>query len=81
MYKMVKISTENKDIGEKLNVENIYDLIDKEIKDKFKTNNPKKQQIREYKRHGSELIVDEKFMYTHDNTYNKELQGINTKRN
>ena len=35
---MYKISTENKDIGEKLNVENIYDLIDKEIKDKFKTN-------------------------------------------
>ena len=46
-------------MGEKLGVENIYDLIDKEIKEKFKTNNPTKQQIREYKRHGSELINDE----------------------
>ena len=64
MYKMVKISPENKDMGEKSNVENIYDLIDKEIKDKFKTNNPKKQQIRENKRHESESIFDEKFMYT-----------------
>ena len=53
-------------MGEKLGVENIYDLIDKEIKDKFKTNNPTKQQIREYKRNGSELINDEKFMYTHE---------------
>ena len=29
----------NKDIGKKLGVENIYDLIDKEIKDKIGTNN------------------------------------------
>ena len=29
----------NKDIGKKSGVENIYDLIDKEIKDKIGTNN------------------------------------------
>ena len=30
----------NKDIREKLGAENIYDLIDKEIKDRFETRNP-----------------------------------------
>ena len=42
----------NKDIGEKLGVENIYDLIDKEIKGRFKTRNPTDGQSREYKRYG-----------------------------
>ena len=56
----------NKDIGKKLGVENIYDLIDKEIKGKFETNNPTKQQIKEYKRNGSELIDGKKFVYTHE---------------
>ena len=41
-------------------------MIDKEIKGKFETTNPTKQQIRKYKRHGSELIDDEKFMYTQE---------------
>ena len=57
----------NKDIGEKLGFQNIYDLIDKEIKGRFETRNPTVEQIREYKGHGSELIDDEKFMYTRDN--------------
>ena len=40
-----------------LDVENIYGLIDKEIKGKFETTDPtKKKQIREYKRHGSEWV-------------------------
>ena len=56
----------NKDIGENLSVGNIYDLIDKEVKGKFETKNPTDEQIREYKRHGSELIDDEKFMYTRE---------------
>ena len=56
----------NKDIGEKLDAEIIYDLIDKEIKGKFETTYPTKQQIRKYKRHGSAVIDDEKFMYTHE---------------
>ena len=36
----------NKDIGEKVGVENIYDLIDKETKTKFQTRNPTNEQIR-----------------------------------
>ena len=56
----------NKDIGENLSVGNIYDLMDKEGKGKFETKNPTDEQIREYKRHGSELIDDEKFMYTRE---------------
>ena len=38
-----------KDIGEKLDVKNIFDLVDKEIKGKFETNYPTEQQIRKYK--------------------------------
>ena len=49
----------NKDIED----ENIYDLIDKKVKGRFETKNPTNEQIREYKRHGSELIDGEKFIY------------------
>ena len=56
----------NKDIGEKLSVENNYNLIDKEIKGKFETRNLTNEQIREYKTHGSELNDGEKFMYTRE---------------
>ena len=52
-----------KDIGEKLDVKNIFDLVDKEIKGNFETNYLTKQQIRKYKRHGSEFIENEKFKY------------------
>ena len=55
-----------KDIGKELDVKNILDLVDKEIKGKLNTNNPTKQQIRKYKRHGSEFIEDTKFMYAHE---------------
>ena len=55
-----------KDKGKKLDAKNIFDLVDKEIKGKFETNYTKEQQIRKYKRHGSELIKDEKSMYTHE---------------
>ena len=54
-----------KDIGEKLDVKNILDLVDKEIKGKFETNSFTKQQIGKYKIHGSELIENEKHMYAH----------------
>ena len=57
----------NKDIGEKIVVENIDDLIDKDIKGNCKTNNSTKQNTRQYKRHWSEIIDDEKFMYSHEN--------------
>ena len=40
----------NKDMGGKLSVENIYDLIDKEIKGKFETKNPTKKQIKKYQK-------------------------------
>ena len=52
-----------KHIGETLGVENIDDLIDKEIKGRFETRNPTNEQINENKRHGSELIDVEKFMF------------------
>ena len=55
-----------KDIGRELHVKNIFDLVDKEIKGKFETNYPTEQQIRKYKRHGSELTIDEKIMYAHE---------------
>ena len=54
------------DIQKKLDVKNIHDLFDKEIKGKFKTNNLTDKQIKMYKIHGSELIDGETFMYTHE---------------
>ena len=61
-----KLWLKNKDIGENLDVKNVYHLIDKKIKGKFnKTYNPTKRQIKEYKRHGSELIT-----YTHGKIVN-----------
>ena len=66
IVKEKKLWLRNKDIGEKLGVENIYDFIGKEIKGKVEKNNPTEQEIKEYKRHGSKLIDDEKFMYTHE---------------
>ena len=53
-------------IGRNLHVKNIFNLVDKEIKVKFETNYLAKQQIRKYKRHGSEFIENEKFMYAHE---------------
>ena len=55
-----------KDIAEKLDVKNIFDVVDKEIKGKFETNYPTEQQIRKYKRHGSKFTENEKFMYAHE---------------
>ena len=43
------------DIQNTLDAKNIHDLIDKEIKDKFKTTNLKDEQIKKNKRRGSEL--------------------------
>ena len=55
-----------KDIGRELDVNNICDSVDKEIKSKFETNYPTKLQIRKCKRHGSEFIERIKFMYAHE---------------
>ena len=50
----------------KLEAKNIHDLVDKEIKGKFKTNKLKDERIKKYKIHGSELIDGEKFIYAHE---------------
>ena len=54
------------DIQKILNVKNIHDLVDKEIKGKFKTKNPTNKQIKKYKKDGSELIDNKKFMHAHE---------------
>ena len=54
------------DIQKQIDVKSIRDLVDKEIKGKFKTNNLTDEQIKKYKRHGSELIDGEKFVYAHE---------------
>ena len=54
------------DIQKKLDVKNIYDLVDKEIKGKCKTNDVTDERSKKYKTHGSELIDGEKFMYAHE---------------
>ena len=54
------------DVQKKIDVKNIHDLVDKEIKGKFKTNNLTDEQIKKCKIHGSELIGGEKFMYAHE---------------
>ena len=53
-------------IQRKLDIKNINDLADKEIKGKFKTNKLPDEQIKQYKRHGPELIDGEKFVYAHE---------------
>ena len=55
-----------KDTGRELEVKSIFDLVDKEINGKFETNYPTEQQIRKYKRDGSELTEHQKFMYAHE---------------
>ena len=51
-----KMWLRNKYIGEKIGIQNICDLVNEEIKGKCETDNPTKQQIRKYKRHGSKKI-------------------------
>ena len=48
---------------DKLDVKNIGDLVYKKIKSKFETNYLIEQNIRKYKKHGSEFIQGIKFMY------------------
>ena len=55
-----------KDTRRKLDVKNIFDLVDKETKDKFETNYLTKQQIRKYIRQESEFIEGIKFIYRHE---------------
>ena len=55
-----------KDMGEKLDVKSIGDLIYKEIKGKYETSYLTEQQIRKYKKHGSVFFQGTKFMYAHE---------------
>ena len=54
------------EMQKELDVRNIHDLVDKEIKFKFKTNNPTNKQIKKYKKRGSELIDGKNFVYAHE---------------
>ena len=63
-----------KDLGKKLNVKNIFHLVDKEIKGKFK-DCPTKNQIKKYKKHGSELTEGVKHIYTHENVVILVIMG------
>ena len=49
------------DIQKGLGVENIYDLVRREVLGRFDTNNPTEQQTRNYKGHGSEWLKMCKF--------------------
>ena len=53
-------------IQKKLDVKNIHDLVDKETTGELHTNNVEDEQIKMYKRHGSELIYGEKCVYAHE---------------
>ena len=61
-----KLCLGKKDIGEKLGVQKFSYLVDKKTKGKWETNNPIKQPIAKYIRHGSKLIDGEEFVYTHE---------------
>ena len=70
----IKVETSNKsvlwikmiNIQKKLDAKNIHNLVDTEIKGKFKTNNLADEQIKKYKVPGSKLIDGKKFMYAHE---------------
>ena len=53
-------------IQKNLAVKNIYDLVDKEIKGNFKTNNPTEQQTHKYTRNASDVVDNERFLYAHE---------------
>ena len=50
-----------------MDIKNIFDSVDKEIKSKFKDSYPTKQQLKKYKKHVSEFIKGVKFIYAHEN--------------
>ena len=56
-------------------------MIDKEIKGKFENRNPTyERKTKEYKRHGSELIDGEKFMYTREDIIMNIIMGCRVSR-
>ena len=71
VHKVKVTKTDNKsvlwikmiDTQKRLYVKSIHDLVDKEIKSKFKNNNLTDEQIKKCKKHGSKLIDGEKSVY------------------
>ena len=53
------------DIQNGLDVENIYDLVRKEIHGRYATKKPTDEQVRKYKRYGLEWFTDDKYLYAH----------------
>ena len=58
----------------KYDVKNIHDLVDGKTKGKLQINNPTNEQIKNYKKHESELIDGDKFIKYY-NTCNNALQN------
>ena len=53
-------------MDKKLDVKNIFNLVYREIKDKFKDKKRTEKQVKKYKRHGSEFIKNVKQIYAHE---------------
>ena len=64
-----------KDIRKKLDIKNIFQLVDTEIKGKFKDVYPTKQQIKKYKRYSSEYIEDVKHIYAPEDVVISVIMG------
>ena len=57
-----------------MNIKNIFDSVDKEIKDKFK-NCPTKEKIKKYKKYCPELIEGIKYIYAHEDVVIPVIMG------
>ena len=55
-----------KKLNGKLGIKNIFDLVNKEIKCKFKDKKPTEEQIKEYKKYGSEFDKNIKHIYARE---------------
>ena len=54
------------DIQNGLDIENICDLVTKEILGRYLTKKPTEEQAKKYKRYGSEWFKDDIYLYAHD---------------
>ena len=63
----------------KLDIKNIFDSVDKEVKGKFE-NCPTKEQIKKYKRHGSEFDRKLNFVYAHGDVVMPIIIGVRSPR-
>ena len=63
-----------KDLNEKLDIKNIFDFVGKEIKGKFK-DRPTKEQIKIYKKYGSEFIEGVKHIYAREDVVTPVIMG------